>query len=369
MCVIIIKQNKQKIDRDILKRSAKVNPHGLGVVWLDNYELTYHQSDRYKILDTDRPFIAHFRYATVGVVNKKNMHPFKCGNTGEYLMQNGTIHGMGSTEVCDTKCMADELATIPRAKWKDELEQYNCRFTTINLKKKSFQMYNREDWLKHNGVWYSKDNVLQQIPIAVYGTLKKGYSNYFSLLHNDSRMIGAGKTKDKYPLIISGLPYMVDQKGLGHNVEVDVFKVSPSVLAEVDSLERHPEWYKRKQIPIKMDKSGKTVMAWLYFNPQQINANTELHKSYKQHTSWYNRYSGYGGRYMNSWSWYDDYSVDTSDRWSDMESQEVETLTVSKQNDTYYCENCYNKLQYDGFANWACTSCDDWYSDNELNLL
>ena len=77
MCVIIIKQNKQKIDRDILKRSAKVNPHGLGVVWLDNYELTYHQSDRYKILDTDRPFIAHFRYATVGVVNKNNMHPFR----------------------------------------------------------------------------------------------------------------------------------------------------------------------------------------------------------------------------------------------------------------------------------------------------
>ena len=54
---------------------------------------------------------------------------------------------------------------------------------------------------------------------------------------------------------------------------------------------------------------------------------------------------------MKSWSWYDDYSVDTSDRWNDMESQEVETLTVSKQNDTYYCENCYSKLQHDGFAN------------------
>ena len=56
MCVIIIKQKKQKIDREILKRSAKVNPHGLGVIWLDSYELSYHKSDKYKILDASAQF-------------------------------------------------------------------------------------------------------------------------------------------------------------------------------------------------------------------------------------------------------------------------------------------------------------------------
>jgi len=368
MCVIIIKQKKQKIDREILKRSAKVNPHGLGVIWLDSYELSYHKSDKYKILDTERPFIAHFRYATVGAVNKKNMHPFKCGNTGEYLMQNGTIYGMGSKEECDTKCMADHLATIPRQEWRHELEQYDCRFTTINLKKKSFQMYNREDWIKHDDVWYSKDNVLQVIPIAVYGTLKKGYSNYYSYLHRDSRMVGAGETKDKYPLVIDGLPYVVNQKGLGHNVEVDVFKVSPSTLKAIDSLERHPDWYKRERIPIRMKKSGKTIMAWIYFNPKTITPNTKLHKSYKQNYSWY---GGYGGGYLSGWDWHDTYKVETNDRWRDLHEQETmtETLTVTKNEETYYCENCYDKLQYDGFNSWACTRCDDWYSDNQLQLI
>ena len=68
MCIIIIKQKGKVVPREILKTSSRINPHGLGIVWLDTFETTYHKSKEFKVLDNDRPYIAHFRYATVGKV-------------------------------------------------------------------------------------------------------------------------------------------------------------------------------------------------------------------------------------------------------------------------------------------------------------
>ena len=79
MCVIIIKQKEQMMSREVAKTSARINPHGLGIVWLDTFEVTYHKSKDYNVLLTERPFIAHFRYATIGAVNLENTHPFQCG--------------------------------------------------------------------------------------------------------------------------------------------------------------------------------------------------------------------------------------------------------------------------------------------------
>jgi predicted glutamine amidotransferase len=99
MCVIIVKQQKQQTPTDVIKTSARINPDGLGIVWLDTYEITYHKSSEYMVLDTTRPFIAHFRYATIGKVGRSNTHPFQCGpNSNEYLMMNGHIHGLGNTQ-------------------------------------------------------------------------------------------------------------------------------------------------------------------------------------------------------------------------------------------------------------------------------
>ena len=107
MCVIIIKQKNNVMPTEIAKNSARINPHGLGIIWLDTFEVTYHKSKEYKQLITERPFIAHFRYATVGAINKENTHPFVCGrNTDEMLMMNGTIKGLGNDKVCDSKALA-----------------------------------------------------------------------------------------------------------------------------------------------------------------------------------------------------------------------------------------------------------------------
>lgn len=282
MCVIIIKDNQTKINADIIKSSSRLNPDGLGVVWLDDYSVEYFKSYQYKVLNTTRPFIAHFRYATVGKVNKENTHPFPCGeNCDELLMMNGTIKELGDKNTCDTKVLADILGTLPRHTWKAELEKHFCRFVTINTKRKTYEVYNKDMWVENEGVMYSKGNVLQTNYVAVYGTLKLDHSNYYRYL-SDSLWIGSGMTKDKYPLVIKGLPFLIDKKGLGHNVIVDVFKVTDDTMVRLDRLEGHPHWYVRKQIPIQV--AGQTIKCWVYFNRNEQYKNEFFHKTYVQYS-------------------------------------------------------------------------------------
>lgn len=297
MCVIIIKhQENKKIDDNILRRSSTINPHGLGVVWLDTYEITYHDSKEWRLLQTDRPFIAHFRYATVGKICKENIHPFPCGhNPHEYLMQNGTIKGYGNKDVTDTQDLANHLCNMRRAKWKRHLAQFDCRFVTVNTEYKSYQIYNKNDWHKHDGVWYSKDNVLTQ-KVAVYGTLKRGHGNHRLLQF--APFLGGGKTKSKYPLVVSGLPYMYDNKGVGHNVEVEVYECDHHDMRDLDMLEGHPNFYRRKVIPIQMN-NGEVIDAWVYF----IHSRPFLKSDEKNLVD---SYKGRGLDLSDTWDWYYD---------------------------------------------------------------
>ena len=351
MCVIIIKQKGNVMSQEVAKTSARINPHGLGIVWLDTFEVEYHKSSEYKRLITKRPFIAHFRYATVGAVNKDNTHPFVCGaNKDELLMMNGTIKGLGNAKVCDSKALAINLGRIPRQNWKKELEQYDCRFVTINTRTRSFQIYNRHLYTMRDGIWYSKENVLQDNLVAVYGTLKKGYNNYHSYL-TSSKFVGSGKTLNKYPLLIQGLPYMVDKVGVGHNVEVDVFKVSDSVLENLDRLEGHPQWYKRKEIFIKM-KSGKTLKCWLYFNPKDIKPTDTLHSTYVQNTFRLGMYE-------------EDDSLFELDDCTQYDIFDDEFDTEAKPT----CVECYHDLEHDAFSNYHCLGCGAWYTEAEARRL
>ena len=39
MCVIIIKQKNNMMSEQIAKTSSKINPDGLGIIWLDTFEI------------------------------------------------------------------------------------------------------------------------------------------------------------------------------------------------------------------------------------------------------------------------------------------------------------------------------------------
>ncbi len=119
----------------------------------------------------------------------------------------------------------------------------------------------------------------EDIWLATYGTLKKGYNNYNLYLTN-SKFMGSGTTQEMYPLIIKDLPYLIEDIGTGFQVEVDVFKINRTVLERIDELEIHPTWYRRKQIPILL--YGNTVTCWIYFSMTESIGSYILHKSYKQ---------------------------------------------------------------------------------------
>lgn len=264
MCVIIANPLGKRVPDSILASSSVINPHGLGVVFLDNGDLIKTDSNDYDMLRCERPYIAHFRYATVGKVSLDNCHPFHI-NDESILFQNGTVSNLGNLDLTDTEHLANILSTVPEKNWRDILEMTDCRFTTVNTKTLDFDVYNEELWIEQDDVWYSKENVLEyQHVIAVYGTLKKGYSNY-QRYKNDLKYLGSGQTVDKYPLLIQGLPYVLPNKGKGHNVSVDVFITDDYGLDGLDLLEGHPDWYKREQIPVQLE-DGRKIIAWLYFN-------------------------------------------------------------------------------------------------------
>lgn len=355
MCVIIIKQKDNVISREVAKTSSQINPHGLGIVWLDTFEVEYHKSSEYKRLLTERPFIAHFRYATVGKIGRENTHPFVCGsNKDELLMMNGTIKGLGNDKVCDSKALAIQIGNTPRHTWKSQLEKYECRFVTINKRTRTFQIYNRDLYTYRDGVWYSKSNVLQDNVVAVYGTLKKGFGNYYHYL-TDSKFVGSGTTKDKYPLLVEGLPYLVDKKGIGHNVNVDVFKVDDATLRELDLLEGHPRWYVRRQIPIKM-KNGVTISCWVYFNPKQITSASVFHKSYE-------RTFKLTDKDYDDNLWSNDWAEDCGCAQYELFDTDFEDTTDK------YCIDCFHDLEHDGFHNYHCSGCGKWYSETEVEQL
>ena len=357
MCIIIIKQSGLEVSNEVLKKSAKINPHGLGIIWLDTYKVEYIKSSEYSHLFTDRPYIAHFRYATVGAVGRDNTHPFICGKkTDELLMMNGTIAGMGNVKVCDSKVLANRLGTMPRQDWTKTLEMYDCRFITANTRNKTFQIYNRLDWIQKDGVWYSKENVLEDNYVAVYGTLKRGYSNYNWHL-SASTFVGSGKTKDKYPLVVQGLPYLIEDKGIGHNVNVDVFKVTGSVFKKLDVLEGHPNWYRRKQIEIVI--KDKAVLCWVYFNIRETSAG-KVHQSTYIQKPFVSKIQTYKSKkYVPSKADYSHFS------WNDLDVvEDVSEFNIEKEKPM--CLYCYNDLMFDGFNHYHCNSCNNWFPEREV---
>jgi gamma-glutamylaminecyclotransferase len=343
----------------VAKSSARINPHGLGIIWLDTFEVTYHESKDYKTLDTKRPFIAHFRYATIGAINRENTHPFQCGdNKQEWLMMNGTIYGLGNAQISDTKALAISLGEIPRHTWKTELEQYPCRFVTINTRNRTFQIYNKDLWTQRDGIWFSKDNVLEEHLVAVYGTLKKGNSNYFNYLRS-SGYLGGGTTKDRYPLIIEGLPYLIEKKGIGYNVDVDVFKVNSETLAELDRLEGHPRWYERKQIQIQMNK--RVLTCWIYFNGKDVSNSSKFYKSYEQ--TW-NKPKPAPLKQSVIWEKSD--PMTWEDESDNVATESTEFLPDTRQEHVPICINCYNDLEFDGFSHYHCYACNGWFTNSEV---
>ena len=271
-------------------------------------------------------------------------------------MMNGTIQGLGNLNECDSKVLARQLGNQARQSWKKILSKYACRFVSVNKRNKSFQIYNRELYTIKDGVWYSKDNVLNDTLVGVYGTLKKGFHNNYLLNH--AEYVGVGVTQDVYPLIVSGLPYLLEEKGVGHHVHMEVYAVSDTLLQNLDALEGHPTWYRRKEVPVRMS-DGSVKIAWVYFNIQEKRNGREMHETFVE---------AYKRNNFN-------YSVKTSYKTYKKKKyrqpefkfeSEQRQPKLNKKDGNHVCVDCCNTLDYDYYHNYYCSGCGAWFSEDEV---
>ncbi len=106
--------------------------------------------------------------------------------------------------------------------------------------------------------------------VFVYGTLKHGFPNSHIGLPR-AVFIGNYRTVETYPLVIAGrwrTPNLLNEPGDGHQVTGEAYRVSDSVLTELDVLEsvHLPKGYRRIMIEVEpMDETSQPLgQAWTY---------------------------------------------------------------------------------------------------------
>jgi gamma-glutamylcyclotransferase (GGCT)/AIG2-like uncharacterized protein YtfP len=81
--------------------------------------------------------------------------------------------------------------------------------------------------------------------VFVYGTLMSGLYNHSHM--KGMKLIGAGKTKNKYGLhIMISIPFMHDDEDL-YQIEGEVYEVDEKQLEKLDKIESEGRWYHRKK--------------------------------------------------------------------------------------------------------------------------
>jgi len=98
-------------------------------------------------------------------------------------------------------------------------------------------------------------------PLFVYGTLRRGCRNHHLL--RGAAYVGTAKTKGRFALYSTGIPYVVRGEPVCQIVG-EVYQVDAGLLADLDAHEGHPHWYRRELVDVVLDGGG-DLRAWLYF--------------------------------------------------------------------------------------------------------
>lgn len=107
-----------------------------------------------------------------------------------------------------------------------------------------------------------EDNITLTTTLFVYGTLRKEQGNHRLL--KSSKFIGNAKTKFRYALYGSGVPFL-SRTGAVSQVTGEVYSIDTATLERLDELEGHPDAYKREQAEVVLE-DGTELTAWIYFH-------------------------------------------------------------------------------------------------------
>lgn len=102
---------------------------------------------------------------------------------------------------------------------------------------------------------------LSKTTLFVYDTLKKGGVWNHLLKHSD--YIGPARTAARYPMVIQGIPYVLDKPSTGHEIQGEVYDVDGKTIQALDALEQHPRWFHRRLRDVLV--AGERRTAYIYF--------------------------------------------------------------------------------------------------------
>jgi gamma-glutamylcyclotransferase (GGCT)/AIG2-like uncharacterized protein YtfP len=127
--------------------------------------------------------------------------------------------------------------------------------------------------------------------LFVYGTLKQDFSNNYVLKNLDALYISKVQTLLKFPLIIDRdpFPYLFDFSGKGKNIDGELFKISSSVLKEIDEFEGVPSLYHRGTIDV-IDNKGKKyfdVVCYFATDTSLLKDNSKLLSNFSIENYWF----------------------------------------------------------------------------------
>ena len=113
--------------------------------------------------------------------------------------------------------------------------------------------------------------------VFVYGTLLSGEPNHRLLAH--AQLLGEARTEPLFELVSLGaFPAML--AGGDTAVVGEVYAVDRATLADLDRLEGHPHFYRRKLIPLE---DGERVLAYLLRREQAQGRPTIDSGDWRQH--------------------------------------------------------------------------------------
>ena len=98
------------------------------------------------------------------------------------------------------------------------------------------------------------------IKVFVYGTLKRGHGNHKRLLAGRSIYV-CDDVIDGVLYDLGHFPAVQEGEGIVHG---EIYMVGPKTLRDLDRLEGHPTFYRRREVTTKLQ--GHDV--WAYFLPE-----------------------------------------------------------------------------------------------------
>lgn len=217
MCLIIASPTGKRISNKILEEAANTNSNGAGIAWSDKGQIFFKKGldvkDVQEILDKEigtKPWVAHFRIATIGGPIPELTHPFTIdeaasiafeGQADSVLFQNGTFSQWKEHLL---QACASRGCKVPESPWSDTraiaflCNIYGKHILSLLDNSSRFLVFDAKDTTDRRIMLWGEWHDFEEFKFSNRGT--SAFSNNFSSRHPayDQRNRGGGQSASNF---------------------------------------------------------------------------------------------------------------------------------------------------------------------------